>query len=139
MGRSALPARELRADRLDTPAQTIGALAAALMLGDEPGDYRCGRSSSAAAGGGLQDRIRPAQLGVLPPQPLELSGVLAAHPGTGTGINLGPAHPFPHGLGRPDPQQTGDLTHRRPLRLVLIADLGDHPYRPFPQLRRIGP
>ena len=29
---------QLRADRLDTPTQTIGALAAALMLGDEPCD-----------------------------------------------------------------------------------------------------
>src|SRR5262249_22019830 len=31
------------------------------------------------------------------------------------------------------------LTHRRPLRLVLIADLRDHPHRPLTQLRRIPP
>jgi hypothetical protein len=29
---------QLRADRLDTPPQTIGAVAVALMIGDEPGD-----------------------------------------------------------------------------------------------------
>lgn len=39
---------QLCADRLDTPAQTIRAVAMALMIGDEPGDQCCGRSSSAA-------------------------------------------------------------------------------------------
>ena len=29
---------QLYADRLDTPPQAIGAVAAALMIGDEPGD-----------------------------------------------------------------------------------------------------
>ncbi|EFP22704.1 hypothetical protein TMDG_04032, partial [Mycobacterium tuberculosis SUMu004] len=29
---------QLCADRLDTPPQTIGALAVALMIGDEPGN-----------------------------------------------------------------------------------------------------
>jgi hypothetical protein len=29
---------QLGTDRLDTPAQTIGAVAVALMIGDEPGD-----------------------------------------------------------------------------------------------------
>jgi hypothetical protein len=29
---------QLRADRLDTPPQTIGAVSVTLMIGDEPGD-----------------------------------------------------------------------------------------------------
>jgi hypothetical protein len=37
----------------------------------------------------------------------------------------------------PTPKQLRDLTDRGPLRLVLIADLGDHPHRPLTQLRRI--
>src|ERR1700752_5166695 len=63
MGRSAHPVRtavcrsaphpppqfgQLWPDRLDTPPQTIGTVAVALMIGDEPGDQCCGRSSSAA-------------------------------------------------------------------------------------------
>ncbi len=39
---------KLGADRLDTPPQTVGAVSMALMLGDEPADQWCGRSSSAA-------------------------------------------------------------------------------------------
>jgi hypothetical protein len=39
---------QLRADRLDTPAQTIRAVAMALMIGYEGGDYCAGRSSAAA-------------------------------------------------------------------------------------------
>ena len=39
---------QLCADRLDTPPQTIRAVAVTLMIGDEPGDQCCGRSSSAA-------------------------------------------------------------------------------------------
>jgi hypothetical protein len=39
---------KLGADRLDTPPQTIRAVSMALMLGDEPTDQWCGRSSSAA-------------------------------------------------------------------------------------------
>src|SRR5207342_2062802 len=39
---------QLCADRLDTPPQTIRAVAVATIIGDEPGDQCCGRSSSAA-------------------------------------------------------------------------------------------
>ena len=40
--------RKLGADRLDAPAQTIRAVAVALMLSDESGDQCVGRSISAA-------------------------------------------------------------------------------------------
>jgi hypothetical protein len=36
-------------------------------------------------------------------------------------------------------KQPRHLTDRRPLRTVLIADLGDHPHRALTQLRRIPP
>jgi hypothetical protein len=39
----------------------------------------------------------------------------------------------------PDPEQFGHLGHRRPLRLMIITDLDDHPNRAFLQLRRIPP
>src|SRR6478672_7349382 len=57
----------------------------------------------------------------------------------GPPIDLGLAHPFAHRLGTANPEQTSDLTDRRPLRIVLSADLSDHPHRPLPQLRRIPP
>src|SRR5262249_13876193 len=36
-----------------------------------------------------------------------------------------------------DPEQLGDPTHRRPLRLMLGPDLADHPDRPLTQLSRV--
>ena len=42
-----------------------------------------------------------------------------------------------HRLGRSDPEQLSDPTHRRPLRLVLTTDLRNHPHRPLLQLQRV--
>jgi hypothetical protein len=38
--------------RFDTPAQTIRTFSVALMIGDEPGDYCCGRSVKVGPGRG---------------------------------------------------------------------------------------
>ncbi|MDT5334272.1 MAG: hypothetical protein QOF31_5569 [Mycobacterium sp.] len=38
-----------------------------------------------------------------------------------------------------DLEQLGHRPHSRPLSLMLITDLGDHPHRPLTQLRRIPP
>src|SRR5690606_18683207 len=88
---------------------------------------------------GLQDRVGPLELGVLPPQPLQLRRLLSRHPGPLTGVDLGLAAPLPDSLRRPDTEQLGDLAHRSPLRLVIGPDLGDHPDRPLTQLGRVPP
>ena len=54
-----------------------------------------------------------------------------------TDIDLTLAHPFADRLCGPDTQQLGDRPDRRPLRLVLVADLRDHPHRPLTQLLRV--
>ena len=46
----------------------------------------------------------PSQLGVLPPQALQLSGLLSRGPGPCAGINLGLAHPLAHRLRAADPK-----------------------------------
>jgi len=87
----------------------------------------------------LQNRVGPSQFSVLAFQPFEFSGFLGRRSHTRTGIDLGLAHPLAHRLRAADAEQAGDLTNRRPLRAVLITDLGDHPHRPLTQLRRIPP
>ena len=76
---------------------------------------------------------------VLSPQAFQLSGLFGRNSGTHAAINLGLAHPLAHRLCAADPQQPRDFADRRPLRLVLITDLGDHPHRPLTQLRRVPP
>lgn len=52
-------------------------------------------------------------------------------------INLGPTHPLPQRLRGSDPQLLRHRGDRGPLRPVRRSDLGHHPHRPLPQLRRI--
>src|SRR6476646_12078030 len=87
----------------------------------------------------LQNRVGPSQFSVLAFQPFEVSGFLGRRPRTRTGIDLPLAHPLAHRLRAADAEQACDLTHRRPLRAVLTTDLGDHPHRTLPQLRRVPP
>ena len=55
------------------------------------------------------------------------------------GVDLGLAEPLAHRFLAADPEQLRHLVHRRPLRLMLIAYLRDHPHRPLFQLRRVPP
>ena len=64
-----------------------------------------------------------------PAKPLELRGLFGRHPRTRTVVDLGLAHPLAQRLGVPTPS-TRHRPHRRPLGLVLTADLGHHPHRP---------
>jgi hypothetical protein len=102
------------------------------------------RSTLLAAGGeaprlvrfspvGRRDARRGLRAGMSSSAPITLTTAQCA------GVDLGLAHPFAHPFGRTHAKQAGDLTHRHPLRLMLIADLGDHPHRPLTQLRRIPP
>ena len=113
----------------------------ALMIGDEPGDQRCGRSSSAAKKAEAVFKIALALRNSLTSRLSFFSSADSSLvvPGREPGIDLGLAHPLAHGLGTANPEQTSDLTDRRPLRIVLIADLSDHPHRALTQLRRVPP
>jgi hypothetical protein len=109
------------------------------MLGDERGvlwPVEFGREESRRD---FQDSIGALEFCVLPLQPLQLDGLLGAHPGPHPAVDLSLPKPLADRLRRTDPQQSGDLADRRPLRLVLLADLDDHPHRPLTQLLRIPP
>src|SRR5690349_3016054 len=54
----------------------------------------------------LKDLIRPAQLGDLPLEPLQVRRLLTRRTGSGTDVDLGLADPRAQRLGRPDPQPT---------------------------------
>src|SRR6516164_2295776 len=85
----------------------------------------------------LEDLIRPAQLGVLPPQPPDLRRLLSRHAGPGARVHLGLADPLTQRLRGPDAQLVGDCADRRPVRGVIRPHLGDHPDRTLTQLRRV--
>lgn len=59
-------------------------------------------------------------------------------PGRVPPSNLGLADSFTQRLGTADPRLGGYRADRRPVRGVLRLQLGDHPDRPLPQLRRIA-
>src|SRR5512143_3132208 len=73
---------------------------------------------------GLEDLVRPAQLGNLTLESLQLRRLLRCGARPCTAVDLGLADPLPQRLHRPDPQLRSDRPHRRPLRLVLIATPG---------------
>ena len=101
----------------------------------------CGRSSSAAKKADAAFKIALARFSSAFSRLNRFSSADSSVviPGRRAAIDLGLAHPLAHRLRRPDPQQPRDLAHRRPLRLVLATDLGDHPDRPLTQLRRVPP
>ena len=109
------------------------------MLGDELHDQWCGRSSSAAKKADAAFKIPLARLSSAFSRLSLFSSADSSLvvPGRAPASTSAWRHPLAHRLGRADPEQLGDLTHRRPLRLVLIADLSDHPHRPLTQLRRV--
>src|SRR5262245_37037766 len=82
----------------------------------------------------LEDLIGPAQLSVLPLQPLDLGILLAGDTRPAPGIHLGLADPLAQRLRRADAQLLGHRADRRPVRGILRPHLGDHPDRTLTQL-----
>ena len=109
------------------------------MVSDEPGDQCVGRSISAAkkAYAVFKIGLVSSQFSVLPPHTLQFRGLFSRRSRQSASIDLGLGHPTARRLGRANTKQAGNLADRGPLRLVLIADLSDHPHRPLTQLRRI--
>ena len=108
------------ADRLDTPDQATG-LAVAVVGADELHDQWCGRSSSAAKKVEAALRMALARFSSAFSRRSRFSSADSSLvvPGPPAAVDLGLTDPLAHRLRRPDPEQPGDLTHRRPLRLVL--------------------
>jgi hypothetical protein len=88
-----------------------------------PADQRCGRSSSAAKKADAVFKI----------------ALALRNSATSRRSFLSSADSPLVAPGRTPAEQTSDLADGRPLRIVLIADLGDHPHRPLTQLRRVPP
>ncbi len=65
-----------------------------------------------------------------PLQPFHRGRLLGGDPGRPPWPTLRPPHPLADGLGRGHPEQLRASRHRRPVRLVVTADLGHHPHRP---------
>ena len=127
------------ADRLDAPPQA-SAFAVACVRADEFRDQRCRRSISAAKKADAAFRMALARLSSVFSRRSCLSSadsseVTPARSPSSTGLT----HPLPDRLSGTDTKQLRHLPHRGPLRLVLLADLGDHPHRPLTQLRRVPP
>jgi hypothetical protein len=93
------------------PAERAALLALLRMLGTadvamrEPAGDDSGRPCRRGAHGsaGHPDFVGPAQLGVLPPQPLQLRRLLARRAGAVAGVDLGLARPLAHRLRGPYP------------------------------------
>ena len=64
---------------------------------------------------GLQDLVGPAQLSVLPTQPLQLGRLLTAHARALPGVDLGLADPFAQRLGGADAELLNDRGDRGPV------------------------
>src|SRR5438045_3570243 len=85
----------------------------------------------------LEDFIGPAQLSVLPLQPLDLGMLLTGQTGPRSRVHLGLTDPLPQRLRCPDTQLLGHSADRWPVRGVIRPHLSDHPDRSPAQLRRV--
>src|SRR6202007_2294736 len=82
---------------------------------------------------GFEDFVGALQLGVLPPQCLELGGFLGGGAGPAAGVDLGLADPLTQALG-PDAELGADRADRLVLGLVLVAGLQDQANCPLTDL-----
>ncbi len=88
---------------------------------------------------GLQDRIRPPQLAVLPLQLHQPTPIIAGHPRLSAGIDLGLLHPTAQRV-TVDAQLLPDPTTRaghRQLQLIIDQKIIDQTDRPITNLKRI--
>src|SRR5205085_7370606 len=86
----------------------------------------------------FQDLVRATQLPVLTLELLEALTFVRRQPWPVPFIDLSPAHPSPHRLGR-RAQLLGHRADRVPLRVRMAFALEHHPHRTLTQLGRILP
>lgn len=100
------------------------------MIGDEPGDqYGPVEFDAKKAEAIFKIALALRNSAFSAPQALELGGFLGRGAGLCVGVDVGLAYPLAHRLGRATPRSRATSVIAGPLRLVLVADLGDHPHR----------
>jgi hypothetical protein len=98
-----------------------------------------GRAPPQKSRRGLQDRIRPPQLTVLPLQLHQPTPIITRHPRPGAGIDLGLLHPAAQRIPVDTqllPNPTTRAGHRQ-LQLIIGQNIIDQTDRPITNLRRI--
>ena len=121
MGRSARRARSAGCRSARHPTADHQGLAVALMIGDEPSDQWCGRSSSAAKKADAVFKIALARRSSAFSRFSRFSSADSSvvSPGRWPASTCGLAHPLAHRLRASRPRALRDRADRRPLRLVL--------------------